>query len=144
MIQKVKLLIRATIDALVVVFLAVLIYTLMDSAGSDFGDPRVSIVIAGIAVLVAGVVMLVWAVPVHLLLSKFKCHNIIWYLIAAVIPGIVFVCGFRPFGDDTRFDLMVQAVQCSAVGVIAMLPFWYRLVYRNNSPSVVRVNKKPV
>jgi hypothetical protein len=66
----------------------------------------------------------------YFLLNRYKKFNAAWYLLCAIIPAFVFVYGFKPFGNDTSLELLVQALLCALFGCLSALLFWYIAVYR--------------
>jgi hypothetical protein len=120
----------ASLAFLLTVFALVFLVALIDSIGSDFGDIRISAVIAGVATLVALIVLVVWAIPIHFLLGKFGKVKYCWYVLPALLPGFVFVYWLKPFGRDPDLHLLLQALFCSFVGVVSSLVFWYLAVFK--------------
>ena len=126
----------ASFCSVLTVFVAVFLVSAASSIGTDNSALGISLFIAGVAALVACVVVLVWALPVHFVLRKFKSQSFFLYLVAAIVPSFVFVYVFKPFGHHPSADLLVQALNCSLVGVLGAASFWYFGVYRpthNNS-----------
>jgi len=129
-----KNILRASVAVVVVAFTVTLIICLIDSIGSDY-SPLLSFVIAGVAAVVAAVVTLVWAVPLHLILQKYKQEKLSWYLFLAVVPSVIFIYGFKPFGEDTTSDLAKQAAFCALVGSLGAFIFWYIAVRKPHTYS---------
>ena len=103
---------------------------LVDSIGTSYSGLGIPFFIASIAAVVAIIVVIVWAIPMHFLLRHFEKSNITWYLLCAIIPAFIFVYGFKPFGNDMNADLLSQAFLCAVFGCLSALPFWYVAVYR--------------
>ncbi|MBU6955056.1 hypothetical protein [Hahella sp. HN01] len=120
----------ASLAMLLTVFLLVFLTAVIDSINNEFSDFRISAVIAGVATLVALVVLVIWAIPGHLLLNKLKKDKLIWYIAPALLPGFVFVYWLKPFGQDAEPSLLIQALFCSFVGAVSAVVFWYFAVYR--------------
>jgi MFS superfamily sulfate permease-like transporter len=74
--------------------------------------------------LVALVVLVAWALPVYWFLKSRKRESLLSYSIAGAMPAVVLVPSFRPFGDDTVPDLILQAVTLGVIGALAALMFW--------------------
>ena len=125
-----KNLIIASLVSVLTVFVITFLVTLVDSLGTAYSNPLISISIAGIAALVSTIVVVVWAIPLHLLLSRFKKLNVSWYLLGAVVPAFFFIYAFKPFGNDTNSTLFIQALICTLYGSLGALSFWYIAVYR--------------
>jgi len=104
--------------------------SVVDSIGTDYSDIIISLLIAGVAALVSMVVLVIWALPLHYVLKKLERQALHWYLLAAVVPSVLFIYGFKPFGQDSSIDLMIQAVFCSLCGLIGAAVFWYMTVFR--------------
>lgn len=111
------------------VFVVTFVVAAIDSIGSDY-PIGISLMIASVAVIVALIVMVVWAIPVHLLLQKYSRSNVAWYIFSAVIPSFAFVYIFKPFGHDTNLDMLRQALFCSFAGGLGAIAFWFITVYR--------------
>lgn len=120
----------ASAVSVLIVFTVTFLVSAIDSIGSDYSDLRISLVIAGVAALVACIVIIVWALPVHLALRKLKHQSLVLYLVAAVIPSFIFIFAFKPFGQDSGIDLLQQALFCSFLGCLGAASFWYIAVYR--------------
>lgn len=116
--------------AVLMVFVSTFLVTYIDSIGSNHSSFGLSFFIASIAACVAIIVIAVWAIPMYFLLNRFKKFNAVWYLLCAIIPAFVFVYGFKPFGNDTSLELLVQALLCALFGCLSALLFWYIAVYR--------------
>ncbi|WP_127560362.1 hypothetical protein [Saccharospirillum alexandrii] len=125
----------ASAVTVLLVFTVVFLVSVIDSVGSDYSDFRISLVIAGVASLVACIVVIVWAIPVHFTLRQLKHQSLVWYLLAALIPGFTFIYAFKPFGQDSDIDLLQQALFCSFSGCIGAASFWYIAVYRQRITS---------
>ena len=121
----------SSLALLITVFILVFVVALFDSIGNDFGIVTISAVIAGVATAVASVVLLIWVIPLHLALVKFKKDKLIWYIVAALFPGFIFVYWLTPFWQDSDIHLLFQALFCSFVGVVSATVFWYFAVYRH-------------
>jgi len=91
-----------------IVFAFTFIMSLIDSIGRDFPTAVISLVIAFFASTVALIVVVVWAIPVHLLLQKYGCSNVLWYIFAAIVPSFTFIYWLKPFGNDKQIDLLGQ------------------------------------
>lgn len=123
----------ASVVVVGVVFLITFIATLFGSIGGDYPGFILSAVIAGVASLVATIVMVIWALPVHMVLRRYGVSNITWYIFLAIIPGFVFIYVFKPFGNDTHIDLLGQVLFCSLCGVLAAVVFWFITVFRRHA-----------
>jgi len=83
-----------------------------------------------VAALVSLIVLVIWVIPVHLVLTKKGRYSFVWYALPAILPGFIFVFVFKPFGNDPFFGLLSQALFCSFVGLAAGGVFWFFAVYR--------------
>ena len=119
-----------------IVFMVTFVVALIDSIGSEYSGIRISLIMAGVAAIVASVVLVIWAVPVHLLLQKYSRSNVAWYILAAIIPSFIFIYLFKPFGHDTDIYLFGQALFCSFSGSLGAVAFWYVVVYRQRITNV--------
>ena len=111
------------------VFVVTFVVAAIDSIGSDY-PAGISLMIAFVAAVVALIIMIVWAIPVHMLLQKYNQSNVAWYILAAVIPSFAFIYIFKPFGHDTNLDMLKQALFCSFAGGLGAIGFWFITVYR--------------
>lgn len=128
-----KNLFKSSALVVLIVFTITLVIGLIDSikpTGVSSAAVAMSWVIAFAAALVAIFVVIVWAIPVHLVLSKMGHSNIAWYILAAVIPSFVFIFVVKPFGLDPFSALLTQALICSFIGSVGAAAFWYLSVYR--------------
>jgi hypothetical protein len=125
-----KRLFISIIAVVLIVFAVTFLVFAINSWGHDFPGILISLVIAFFAALVALIVAVVWAIPIHLLLQKLGYSNITWYIVAAIIPSFAFIYGLKPFGNDKPIDLLMQASICSLAGGLSAIAFWYILVYR--------------
>ncbi|TLU67182.1 hypothetical protein FE810_02540 [Thalassotalea litorea] len=120
----------AVILTILFVFILTFAVTFIDSRGTDFSFISYSFFVAGLSTTVCAIVIVVWAFPVHFLLNKYKKFNLGWYCLAAIIPAFVFIYAFKPFGNDSSFYLLFQALYCSFIGALAACVFWCFSVYR--------------
>ncbi len=118
-------LINAIFIALAAVFLVTFSITYVDSLRSDVWGIEMALLTGGVATLVALIVMISWALPIHFLLKKYNLTSLTWYVLAGIAPAFIFVYAFKPFGEDTAIDLLQQALFCSLVGAISAFCFWY-------------------
>lgn len=125
-----KRLLIASLLTILIVFAVTLVVTAIDSIGSDFSDIRITLFMAAFAAFIASIVVLFWAIPIHLLLNRFKHTQVGWYLLSAVIPSFAFIYIIKPFGQDLHIHLFQQALFCSFAGALGALGFWYIAVYR--------------
>ena len=100
------------------------------SIGTAYSGITISLLTASVAAIVAIVVVLAWALPLHYVLKKLERQEFHWYLLAALVPSVIFIYGFKPFGQDSSVDLMQQTLFCSICGLIGAAVFWYVAVYR--------------
>lgn len=128
----------ASASVLGTVFILVFLAAGIDSIGSDFSDIRITALIAGVATLIALVALAIWAIPLHLLLSRIGKTKLIWYLLPSLLPGFIFVYWFKPFGRDLDLHLLSQAAFCSFIGAAAGMVFWYFAVVKPQRTSSVR------
>ncbi|MBG9990968.1 hypothetical protein [Pseudoalteromonas sp. NZS37] len=125
----------ASLSTVLTVFVVTFVVTAIDSIGSDYTDIRISLLIASVAAIVALIVVMVWALPVHFALKKLNHQGFFWYLLASVVPCVVFIYAFKPFGQDSNIDLIKQTLFCSFCGCIGAGIFWYMAVYRQRITS---------
>ncbi len=128
----------ASVCVLVTVFILVFLAAGIDSIGSDFGDIRITALIAGVAALIALIVLVIWAIPLHFILNRIGKTKLTWYLLPSLLPGFIFVYWFKPFGRDRDLHLLSQSMFCSFVGAAAGIAFWYFTVYKPQRTSRVR------
>jgi ABC-type glycerol-3-phosphate transport system permease component len=128
--SNMKRLFIASVAVVIIVFAVTFFVCVIGSWGRDFPSILISLVIASFAAIVALIVVVAWAIPVHLLLQKFGYSNITWYIVAAIVPSFAFIYGLKPFGNDKPIDLFMQASFCSLAGSLGSVAFWYILVYR--------------
>lgn len=112
-------------------FLVTLLLCLPEHIAKDIYPFSIIFFIASFAALVALVVTVIWAIPMHLILSKYKLKSYGWYLLLAIIPSFIFIYCFKPFGNDKATDLAMQAVICSFIGSVGAFLFWYILVCKH-------------
>lgn len=120
----------ASLCTILTVFVMTFLVSAVDSIGTDYSDIRISLLIAGVAAIVSMVVLVIWALPLHYVLKKLEQQALYWYLLAAVVPSVIFIYGFKPFGQDSSVDLMKQALFCSICGLFGAAVFWYMAVFR--------------
>lgn len=114
---------------MLMVFVVTFVVAAIDSIGSDY-PTGISLMIASVAAIVALIVVVVWAIPVHLLLQKYSRSNVAWYIFSAVIPSFAFIYIFNPFGHDTNLDMLRQALFCSFGGGLGAIAFWFIAVFQ--------------
>jgi len=122
-----KNILLASASVVLVVFIFTFLATVTSSTGYQIG---VSFVISGVSAVVALIVVIFWAIPIHLIFKKLNIFKPAWYVVSAIIPSFVFIYAFKPFGNDTSSDLLIQALFCSLAGGLGALSFWYLAVYR--------------
>lgn len=123
----------ASLTTVLIVFTITFLVTAMDSIGTENPNLLIPLFISGVAALVSLIVVLFWAIPVHLLLGRIKQNYLGWYIVAAVLPSFAFIFILKPFGQDPGMVLMQQALFCSFAGSIGAVGFWYFAVYRQRS-----------
>jgi hypothetical protein len=74
---------------------------------------------------------LLWGLPVHLLLIKYRKSSFGWYVLAGFLPGPIFIGFFKPFGNDPFQYLLNQSLFCGVIGIIGAALFWYSMVRKN-------------
>lgn len=125
-----KRILFASTVVVVVSFLVTLILCLPEYINKNAYPLSMAFFIAGVASMVALVVTVIWAIPMHLILWKYNYDSYAWYLMLAIIPSLIFIYVFKPFGNDTATDLAMQAAICSFVGSVGASLFWYVIVYK--------------
>lgn len=130
MSEDVKRIIFASIAVVFSSFLVTLLLCLPDHFAQDVYSFSMVFLIASVASLIALVVTVIWAIPMHCILSKYKFESCGWYLLLAVISSCVFIFLFKPFGHDKASDLIIQTILCSFVGSVGAFLFWYIVVYK--------------
>jgi ABC-type spermidine/putrescine transport system permease subunit II len=120
----------ASLCTIFTVFVMTFLVSAVGSVGTDYSDIRISLLIAWVAAIVSMVVLVIWALPLHYVLKKLERQALHWYLLAAVVPSVIFIYGFKPFGQDSSVDLMKQALFCIGCGFIGAAVFWYMAVFR--------------
>ena len=81
--------------------------------------------------LVIVAVYILWGIPIHVVLRKYRKSSIVWYVIAGFLPGPIFIAFFKPFGNDALQYLFYQSLLCGVIGVIGAALFWYNMVREN-------------
>ncbi len=125
----IKRLLFASFSVVLVVFLSTLLVMVIDS-DHQASTWIISLFTAGVAAAIAALLVVFWAIPLHLVLVKFSYLNFIWYFLGAVIPSFAFIYGLKPFGDDSAKDLLLQASVCTIIGSMGAFVFWYIAVYK--------------
>jgi len=120
----------ASLCTALTVFVVTFVVSAVGSIGTAYSGITISLLTASLAAIVAMVVVVVWALPLHYVLKKLNRQEFHWYLLAAVVPSVIFIYGFKPFGQDSSVDLMKQALFCSGCGLIGAAVFWYMAVFR--------------
>lgn len=120
----------ASLYSVLTVFVTTFLVSAVDSIGTAYSSLTISLLPASVAAIVTMVVVITWALPLHYVLKKLERQELHWYLLASVVPSVMFIYGFKPFGQDSSIDLMKQALFCSACGLLGAAAFWYRAVYR--------------
>ncbi|WNC68958.1 hypothetical protein RI845_02100 [Thalassotalea nanhaiensis] len=114
---------------LVFVTISYLIFGLTDSPReSDLRDP--AILFGVIAAIISGFVVIVWAIPIHAILSRHNKNHVGWYIALAMIPSFglaaIFTSSSHPLLGVT--EALFHAV---FIGVPASIVFWYFAAYDN-------------
>lgn len=120
----------ASLTAVLCVFVISFMVSALETIGTTYTDLGISFLFACVAGLVALIVMLLWAWPVHFVLRRLQRQSLHWYMLMALVPSLLFIYGLKPFGKDAAVDLLKQALFCSFCAVIAAAVFWYLAVYR--------------
>jgi len=120
----------ASLCTALTVFVVTFVVSAVDSIGTAYSGITISLLTASVAAIVAMVVVVAWALPLHYVLKKLERQALHWYLLASVVPSLIFVYGFKPFGNDSSVDLAKQALFCSVCGLIGAAVFWYMAVFR--------------
>ena len=120
----------ASLCTILTVFITTFLVSAVDSIGTVYSGITLSLLTASVAAIVTMVVLVVWTLPLHYVLKKLERQALHWYLLAAVVPSVIFIYGFKPFGQDSSVDLMKQALFCSVFGLIGAAVFWYMAVFR--------------
>jgi hypothetical protein len=135
-----KHLLIASLVSVLTVFLVTFVVTFIDSIGSAYSHPLITLFIAGVSAMVASIVVLVWAIPIHLVLKRLNRPNVAWYLLSATVPAFVFIYIFKPLGNDSDVHLFGQAIICTIYGCLGVLSFWYIAVYRQRITKVLKTD----
>jgi len=117
-----------------IVFVVTFVAATVDAIHTDY-SVFIALLTSGVASLVALVVVIFWAIPVHLILNRINKSGLVWYILAALIPSFAFIYALKPFGQDTNFDLLIQALFCSFAGTLGAIVFWYIAVYKKRITS---------
>jgi hypothetical protein len=120
----------ASLCTILTVFITTFLVSAVDSIGTVYSGITLSLLTASVAAIVTMVVLVVWTLPLHYVLKKLERQALHWYLLAAVVPSVISIYGFKPFGQDSSVDLMKQALFCSVFGLIGAAVFWYMAVFR--------------
>lgn len=74
----------------------------IDSIGTAFSGIAISLLTANVATIVAIVVVIAWALPLplHYVFKKLERQDFYWYLLDSLIPCVIFIYVFNPFGQD--------------------------------------------
>ncbi|MDN4503640.1 hypothetical protein QX776_14600 [Alteromonadaceae bacterium BrNp21-10] len=131
-----KHLLSASVFAVLSVFAIVFVVTLLATIGDDYSTIMTPILMSSVAAIVSLFILVVWAIPVHLILKRLNQESFFYYLLAAIIPSFIFIYGFKPFGNDPNIDLIKQALFCSFCGCVGAVVFWYITVYRKRIQAV--------
>jgi len=81
--------------------------------------------IASVSSIIAILGLFFWGLPIHLVLKRYGKTNIIWYILAGILPCFVAVFVFYPFGKDEFQTLIMQATMLSIVGALVSSVFWF-------------------
>ena len=122
-----KLLFRAILLSVLVSFLSTLMTFGLEMTSSSILDFSLMIMMSLVSAFIALIVVVFWAVPMHFVLLKYKYTNVTWYLALALIPAVVFIFGFKPFGEDKLEDLLFQLLLVSFIACNTALTFWHVL-----------------
>lgn len=125
----------ASLTSIVVVFFISLLLFLVSFAGGAYSGFLLALSAAFVATVVASISIILFAIPIHLVLSHYNYKNVTWYIISALICDSVFIYGFKPFGNDTQSDLFTQLLICSSIGSIGAVVFWFFAVHRKGITS---------
>lgn len=125
----------ASLSTIVMVFLISLLLFLVSFAGGAYSNFLIALSTAFVATVVATVSVILFAIPIHLILSHYQYKNVLWYIFSALICASVFIYGFKPFGNDTPSDLFIQLLICSSIGSIGAVVFWFFAVHRKGITS---------
>lgn len=121
---------RVAIGSLLTVFLITVLATAAPWIIGPNNDLReaTSYGMAIVSPIVATVCLVVWGLPVHFILSKYKMKEFWWYVIAGFIPAPIFVFVTKPLGADITIHLLMQSIYFGVFGCIGALIFWFYVV----------------
>ena len=108
----------ASLCTVLTVFVVTFVVSAVDSIGTVYSGITISLLTASVAATVTMVVVIAWALPLYYVLKKIKRQALHWYLLASVIPSVIFIYGFKPFGHDSSVDLAKQALFCTVSGLM--------------------------
>ena len=87
--------------------------------------------ISSVATAIALFSLLIWGIPIHLILEKFKIKSALYYAVFGAIPGVFVIYGVDFMGKDTFANNLTPAVIMGAIGSVAASVFWWFSVGRN-------------
>lgn len=121
-----KFILRTAIGSFVCILTVVILTMIIFFVGSSEGYRQgVAIYAGGVSAIVAFWAVLLWGLPIHIFLNWLNKRNFIWYAIAAMIPGPLFIIFLKPFGEDDLGGLLNQSILCSGLGLLGAYTFWY-------------------
>ena len=110
-------------------YLISLLIFLIAGIGNDLILPVLFSVAIFSPIIIIGAIV-IWGIPCHLLLNKFKCSNPFLYALAGIVPVPVFLAIFSPLGEEKLTEFLIQCFFFGFIGVVSAISLWYSLVYK--------------
>lgn len=111
--------IKATLMATLTGFVNAILYVFAISDGELNFQSMFFLALIGAAVVFA--VVLVWGLPMHYVLKRFKKTGMGWYISIGIIPSLMIPLDYLMGGYYT--NLIIQTLFFSYVGIVAAIAF---------------------
>ena len=117
---------RILTACLLVIFttsLTAFLLTAISSFFEEFSTIGLAFLIAAIAAIVSAVVVAVWVVPIHLMFVNYNVVGLGWYIILALVPGLVFPMLYSVWAEIDFSG--INFASCVMAGILSAVVFWY-------------------
>jgi len=125
-----KLLKGLFFSAFATYIVSLVIFTLVN-IGDDFIIP----IILGTAIYAPIVIiggLIIWGIPCHLLLQKFKSNDPFFYALAGFVPIPMCLAIFSPFGEKQLPEFLGLCAIFGFIGAVSASMLWYSVVYKKS------------
>jgi len=114
-----------------IIFLAIVMSVEFVGSADSASGLFVSVLLVYGACILVGIIAV--GVPFHLIFKWLKLRSVYSYALAGLVPPILISLLFKPFGEDSATDLLVQSAIAGAIGFICAYTFWRSEVASKNA-----------